>query len=62
VWDVLSGEEVKKLVGHTSSIRSVAFSTDGKHIVSGLHDNMMQGAYTTIAGNLKVKFHFCFPS
>jgi WD40 repeat protein len=42
VWDASSGEEVKKLVGHTSSVRSVTFSTDGKHIVSGLSDNMVQ--------------------
>jgi WD40 repeat protein len=33
---------VKKLVGHTSSVRSVAFSPDGKHIVSGSHDNMVR--------------------
>ena len=26
------------LEGHTSSVRSVAFSQDGKHIISGLHD------------------------
>src|SRR5215472_15125153 len=35
VWDATSGEELKRLTGHTHWVRSVAFSPDGSRIVSG---------------------------
>ena len=42
MWDVLSGVELKVLNGHTDSVWSVAFSTDGTHIVSGSSDQSVR--------------------
>jgi WD40 repeat protein len=42
VWDASTGEELKELKGHTDWVRSVAFSPDGKHIVSGSGDNSVR--------------------
>lgn len=33
---------IKTLEGHTKGVRSVAFSPDGKHIVSGSNDNTIK--------------------
>eukprot|EP00759_Apiculatamorpha_spiralis_P025714 PhF_6_TR29088/c0_g1_i1/m.42416 len=44
VWDVTSGEEVKKMDGHGDPVTSVAFSPDNKHIVNRCHkdeDNLV---------------------
>src|SRR5262249_44289551 len=35
VWDAATGEELLSLKGHTSDVRTVAYSPDGKRIVSG---------------------------
>ena len=35
VWDAVSGQETLTLKGHTHSVMGVAFSPDGKKIVSG---------------------------
>jgi WD40 repeat protein len=35
LWDVKTGEELKKFEGHLRSVRSCNFSPDGKTIVSG---------------------------
>jgi WD40 repeat protein/serine/threonine protein kinase len=37
VWDAQSGEELLSLKGLTSGVNSVAFSADGKRLVSGSH-------------------------
>ncbi|KAG5651693.1 hypothetical protein H0H81_007805 [Sphagnurus paluster] len=42
VWDASTGNELKELKGHTSLVTSVAFSPDGKHIVSGSDDKSVQ--------------------
>ncbi|KAH8818589.1 WD40-repeat-containing domain protein [Flagelloscypha sp. PMI_526] len=42
LWDSESGEEVRKLNGHTGYIRSVIFFPDGKHIVSGSDDKTIR--------------------
>jgi WD40 repeat protein len=38
VWDARTGAELLDLKGHTSLVRSVAFSPDGTHIVTGSMD------------------------
>ncbi|KAF9470164.1 hypothetical protein BDN70DRAFT_902338, partial [Pholiota conissans] len=42
LWDAATGEELKKLEGHTGSVMSVAFSSDNKHIVSGSDDKTVR--------------------
>ena len=37
-WDAAMGKELNVLNGHTGSVNSVAFSTDGTWIVSGSWD------------------------
>ena len=43
VWDAANGREVVTLTlkGHTGSVKSVAFSTDGKRLVSGGQDTLV---------------------
>ena len=38
IWDVASGELVRSLKGHTGEVQAVAFSPDGKFLVSGGDD------------------------
>jgi WD40 repeat protein len=38
LWDVASGTELRTLAGHTDEVTSVAFSRNGKQIVSGSDD------------------------
>jgi WD40 repeat protein len=35
-------KEVASLAGHTNWVRSVAFSPDGQHVLSGSHDNLVK--------------------
>ena len=37
-WDVETGREVHRLVGHSGEVNAVAFSPDGRHIASAGHD------------------------
>jgi WD40 repeat protein len=39
LWDAASGDEFTTLKGHTSAVKSVAFSPDGRMIASGSWDN-----------------------
>ena len=39
IWDVQSGKLLKKLVGHTQTVGSLAYTPDGKQIVSGARHN-----------------------
>ena len=39
LWSVETGQEIKTLVGHSDDVNSVAFSPDGKTVVSGSEDN-----------------------
>ena len=39
LWSVKTGKEIKTLVGHSCMVLSVAFSPDGKTVVSGSRDN-----------------------
>ena len=38
VWDFATGEVLRTLEGHTSSVNSVAISANGKYVVSGAGD------------------------
>ncbi|MDE5898967.1 MAG: caspase family protein [Treponemataceae bacterium] len=38
IWDMASGREVHTLSGHSISVTSVSWSSDGKHIASGIWD------------------------
>jgi WD40 repeat protein len=42
VWDASTGVELKELKGHTKSVDSVAFSSDGMRIVSGSTDKSVR--------------------
>jgi WD40 repeat protein len=42
VWDVATGKEIRRMVGHRQGISSVAFSPDGQRIVSGSRDKSMR--------------------
>ena len=42
MWDPSNGKQLQKLNGHTSQVNSVAFSLDGKYIVSGSDDNSVR--------------------
>ncbi len=39
VWDVASGKRIADLSGHTDAVLSVAWSRDGKSLLSGSYDN-----------------------
>jgi eukaryotic-like serine/threonine-protein kinase len=38
IWDVMTGEELQVFQGHTSVVKNVAFSPDGKWVASGAGD------------------------
>jgi WD40 repeat protein len=42
LWDASTGVALQQLNGHTNWVRSVTFSHDGLHIVSGADDNSVQ--------------------
>src|SRR6185369_12668791 len=42
LWELPNGKLRRTLSGHTNSIASLAFSTDGKLLVSGSHDHSVR--------------------
>merc|ERR1711988_805941 len=42
IWDVMSGECVHVLNGHSSGVSSVCYSPDGKTLASGSYDNTVR--------------------
>jgi ribosome assembly protein SQT1 len=42
VWDITDGEVIVKLTGHTDSVTSVAWSTDGEMIATGGMDGKIR--------------------
>jgi len=42
VWDAGTGQEIRTIKGHTAEVTSVAYSPDGKRIVSGSFDKTLK--------------------
>jgi WD40 repeat protein len=42
LWNVVDGQELKSLVGHTGNINALAFSPDGKKLASGSSDKTIK--------------------
>ncbi len=42
LWDAKSGTHIRTLKGHTDTVRSIAFSPDGKTLVSGSKDDTLR--------------------
>ncbi len=38
IWDVMTGDTLQTFIGHSDKVCSVAFSPDGKQVVSGSED------------------------
>jgi WD40 repeat protein len=38
MWDVVTGKELARLEGHRGTVTSLAWSADGKTLVSGSND------------------------
>lgn len=44
LWDVATGKEVRTFTGHADDIEYVAFSADGRYILSGIKNRTLMGA------------------
>jgi WD40 repeat protein len=42
IWDAKKHKEIRTIVGHKGKIRTVAVSSDSKHIISGGKDKIMR--------------------
>lgn len=42
VWDLISGQELRTLAGHTHWVMGVALSEDGRRAVSASHDRTLK--------------------
>jgi WD40 repeat protein len=42
LWDVETGQELRRFVGHTGPVTGVAFAPDGRHAVSCSHDRTLR--------------------
>src|SRR5205807_4694958 len=47
LWDRQSGNEIRALSGHEAYVSAVAFSPDGRYLVSGSRDNTPQPSNPT---------------
>jgi hypothetical protein len=43
LWDVATGQELASLVGHLGSVQALAFTADGKALLSGSNDTSVLG-------------------
>jgi WD40 repeat protein len=39
LWNVQTGEEVRRFIGHSNQVRDIDFSPDGKYILTASNDN-----------------------
>lgn len=53
IWDLLTGNEVSTLVGHTDAVTSLVYSSDGKYLSSGGKDGTIR-IWNLLTGN-KIK-------
>src|SRR5262249_57417212 len=42
LWNARTGKEIRTFQGHTDMVQSVAFSKDGKLLVTGSHDKTVR--------------------
>ena len=42
IWDSVTGQEIKQLIGHTGAVLSVEWSTSGENIVTGGEDRVVR--------------------
>jgi WD40 repeat protein len=42
LWEVETGQEVRRYQGHTAKVNAVAFSRDGRRFLSGGADNALR--------------------
>jgi WD40 repeat protein len=57
VWDVATGTELKKLVGHTGVVQAVAFSPDGRLLLTGSSDKTARLWDWRVGSQLKMLTH-----
>jgi WD40 repeat protein len=46
LWNVETGQEVRRFTGHTAEVRDVAFSLDGKYILTASFDGIARLWFT----------------
>ena len=56
LWDTATGQITRRLKGHTGAVRSVAFTQDGKTLVSAGDDATVR-VWSVSSGSLKDQFH-----
>ncbi|TVQ42021.1 MAG: serine/threonine protein kinase, partial [Gloeocapsa sp. DLM2.Bin57] len=42
IWSIATGEEIRTLIGHSSSVKSVVYSPDGNYLASGSSDKTIK--------------------
>ena len=67
IWDANSGQRLKTLEGHSSSVESVCWSPDGKYLASGSEDKTViiwdaksGESLKTLKGHSRVVFSVCW--
>jgi WD40 repeat protein len=55
VWDLETGREVRRFEGPAESVRSVAYSPDGRHVAAGSRDSIIR-LWDTASGQLRYQW------